>query len=137
PVIAGSRSINLEGQVEFGGKQRFAILNVEGWSAIEVRNHRFRSMQDWRVIDESEGRKPHGHPAPITPWIARGDSIEPPIDPNSLVALRDHEMVAERPSQRFPHISALNFTKQAFWGKAWDEVTMRSRGLFVDTDDGH
>jgi hypothetical protein len=33
-----------------------------------------------------------------------------------------------------PHISSLNFTKEAFWTAAWDRMTTHARGLFVDDE---
>lgn len=35
--------------------------------------------------------------------------------------------------KRFGNISSFNFTKKAFYGQHWDELTVRARGLFVDT----
>ena len=44
--------------------------------------------------------------------------------------LRDSEYIREK---RFGDISSFNFTRTAFYSGHWDEVTVKARGLFIDT----
>lgn len=136
PVIAGARSINLEGQVEFGGHMRFAVLDEAGWTPVEVRNTVHKTMQEFRMQDIADGRQSYGHVAPLTPWAGDGVVDAVPIDPEKLASFRTNPLVYEAVSETLPHVSALNFTKQAFYDKLWNDVTIHTRGLFVDTTDG-
>lgn len=137
PVRAGQRSFNLEGQVEFGGHLRALTLDAAGLHAHEIPNPVFLPVAQ-RLAQESEGRRrgqirpPHGLPLP--PWAADPAAPEARIDPDLLAALRRHPLIRERRSKTLPHVSSLNFTKEAFWTAAWDRMTTHARGLFVDDD---
>lgn len=133
PVVDGL-SINLEGQVEFGGHMRFAVLDAAGWHPIEIRSRNYRTMQEARMIDEALGRQIHGDSAPIAPWARQGLPLVP-VSEATFDGLRAHQMVNESPSETIEGVSAFNFSKEAFWGKAWDEMTTHARGLFIDTTD--
>jgi predicted kinase len=137
PVITSPEglSINLEGQVEFGGNMRFAVLSSDGWTPIEVRSTRYRTMVEARMIDEADERQPHGDAAPLTPWMREGRNTLDPIRPETKAAFDDHGMIAVHQSPSMPHVSSVNFTKQAFWSKGWDAFTTVARGLFVDNVD--
>lgn len=136
PIHAASRSINLEGQVEFGGHLRFAILDSNGWTFTAIRNNVHRSMQEFQMLDKDEGRvKAIEGGAPIAPWAKDGACQPLSIDEDRFEAIRNDAMIHENPSQALEHVSALNFSKQAFWGKHWNAITTRTRGLFVDVID--
>lgn len=47
--------------------------------------------------------------------------------------LRGSKYIRER---RFGDISSFNFTKEAFYGGHWNELTMKARGLFINTRTG-
>ncbi len=50
-----------------------------------------------------------------------------------LRLFQDHEHVDVK---KLPNnIAAVNFTKQAFYKGAWDDITVKARGLFVDIND--
>lgn len=132
PVIAADRSINLEGQIEFGGHLRTATLSADGWSAGCTRNTIHRTMQEFHMQDVTEGRKSYAGGAPIAPWAKDGVSAAVPFDADRFAAVRSDPMIFESPSESMPHVSAFNFSKQAFWGKHWNAVTTRTRGLFVN-----
>ena len=137
PVRAGQRSFNLEGQVEFGGHLRALVLDEAGLHAHEIPNPVFLPVAE-RIAQEQAGRgrrqirPPHGLPLP--PWAADPAAPEARIDPDLLAALRRHPLIRERRSKERPHISSLNFTKEAFWTAAWDRLTTHARGLFVDDE---
>ena len=129
-------SFNLEGQVEFGGHMRFAVLDDSGWSTVDVRSREFRTMVEARLIDDAEERQTHGDSAPLAPWAREGRATLEPIAAETLAAFEDHAMIASFPSTTLPHVSSVNFTKAAFHSKGWDAWTTVARGLFVDTVDG-
>lgn len=133
PVIAAERSINLEGQVEFGGHLRCAVLDESGWSSETIRNHVHNTMQEFRMNDISDDRQGHGGSAPLAPWTSKGQTGLRRITDERLGLLRADPMVFESVSESRPHVSAFNFSKQAFWGKHWNAVTTHTRGLFLDT----
>lgn len=133
PVIDGL-SINLEGQVEFGGHMRMATLDADGWHVHEIRSRNYRTMQEARMIDEALGRQIHGDAAPIAPWARQGLPLVP-VSEETFDGLRAHPMVNEARSETIEGVSAFNFSKEAFWSKAWDEMTTHARGLFIDTTD--
>lgn len=137
PVITSEEglSINLEGQVEFGGHMRFAVLSSEGWTPIEIRSTCFRSMVEARLIDIADKGEAHGDSAPLAPWMADGVRPLAPLSAETMAAFDDHAMIAVRPSESMPHVSSVNFTKQAFYTKGWDAYTTVARGLFIDNID--
>lgn len=145
PTHAAPYSFNLEGQVEFGGHLRFAILDDAGWETVDIRSTKFRTMQEERAIADGYKRQPFGNEAPITPWAARGLSLSEilfsvapgvvPLSHSALDALSNHGMIKVNPSEAKPHISSINFTKSAFYSKSWDAYTTIARGLFIDNID--
>ena len=128
-------SFNLEGQVEFGGHMRFAVLDSEGWHTVQIRPKEFRTMQQEAAINRAKGRKAFEDQAPITPWIARGDDALVPLSAETKAAFQDHAMIGETVSETIPTVSSWNFTKSAFYTQNWDRYTSVARGLFVDNVD--
>ena len=82
--------------------------------------------------DQADGRTSYVG-VPIAPWVADGSSEQRVISPERLEAIRSDAMVHERVSDSLPYISAFNFSKSAFYGKHWNEMTTHTRGLFIDT----
>lgn len=139
PVLAAeagsAKSFNLEGQVEFGGHMRLAVLDHEGWHTIQIRSREFRTMQQARAIDNAAGRKTFDDQAPITPWAARGDDDLTPLSDEMLEQFQNHRMVVVNQQDSMPHVSSIGFTKSAFYSKTWDQFTTVARGLFIDNID--
>ena len=133
PIVSG-RALVLEGQVEFGGHMRFAVLSNTGWEGIAVRPRRFRPMHRDQQINIAEGRQMFEKKIPIAPWILRGEDQEVPVPQEEIAAFESHPLVYARRSEVLPHVSAFNFTKQAFFDGAWDSVNMKARGFFVSDD---
>ena len=48
-----------------------------------------------------------------------------------LEALRQSPYIKEKKLDN--HISSFNFTRKAFWGKHWSNISIKARGLFIDT----
>ena len=132
PVQAAPLSFNLEGQVEFGGHMRFAILDQSGWSTIQIRPKEFRTMVEAYEIDQAYGRKTFADSVPMTPWAKRGEVAPVPLSADTLAAFDNHRMVMVTPQTSMPHVSSIGFTKSAFYSKTWDDYTTIARGLFID-----
>lgn len=98
---------DLEGRIEFGGFLRAVQLDSDGIHPVEIRNEVYR-------IPEK----------PI-----HNISSELPIK-DVINNLRNNQYIQEK---KFENISSFNFTRDAFFDKAWDDQTMRARGLFIDT----
>lgn len=137
PTRAAAYAFNLEGQVEFGGHLRMAVLDDTGWTTVDIRNDADRrTMQEAHILDLAEGRRGFTRDAPIAPWASEGRIAPRPFAQTTLDAFTRHALVAERMSDSMPHVKAINFTRTAFHTKAWDAVNSHARGLFVDDVDG-
>lgn len=128
-------SFNLEGQVEFGGHMRFAILDSEGWHTVQIRSKEYRTMQQAYAIDRAANRKSFDDQPPMTPWVLRGEDSLEPLSAETLGAFDNHGMVNVTVQESMPHISSIGFTKSAFYSKTWDDYTTIARGLFIDNVD--
>lgn len=139
PILAAengsSKSFNLEGQVEFGGHMRFAILSNEGWETLEIRSRKFRTMPEERAISIAAGRKEFEHSMPMTAWAKEGRLKLEPLSDKVVAAFENHDMVNVKTQESMPHISSVSFSKSAFYSKNWDEYTTIARGLFIDNQD--
>lgn len=111
PTYAAERSFNLEGRIEYGGDLRVVQLDENGFSVVELQN------PDFNVKDMA--KKVYRAP----------QSVE-----EMLQNMRDHRMVKE--TKVTDTIASFNFTNQAFQKKKWDEMTVRARGLFINTANG-
>lgn len=162
PALAASHSVNLEDRVEFGGNLRLATLGVDGWSAFERPNKVFASWrqrfstkapagadgrkgkkEERMKADQGEGEGPARDEgfsfdvrAPIPGWITEADSAAAALTPATIASMRAHAGVMEKCMPDRPHISSLNFTRDVFFDKKWDEVVVKARGLFYNTQTG-
>ncbi len=130
PTRAAERSFNLEGKVEFGGDLRVVVLDGMGWHERAIRNPVFRPIQ--KVVAAGKLRHAKSHPQ----WVTADMADAPAEGAEMLPVLRAHPLIYERPSSSVPHISAFNFTREAFFDAAWDETNVRARGLFLDNETG-
>lgn len=133
PVRATSRSFNLEDSVEHGGNLRTCTLDGGGWSVARYRNGVFRSMRERLPLERKVGEARTRERTVIPGWMFKG-ARETLISEGTLEAMRGHKGVKERGSELFPHVSSLNFTKQVFFDRSWDDVVVKARGLFFDTE---
>ncbi|MFK8002767.1 MAG: RNA ligase [Polyangiales bacterium] len=125
PVAESARSFNLEEHVENGGHLRALRLDDAGFHPLRVRNDKIWPAKERLAFGIL--RDTHRiYPA----WTGETDAI----DAELLASLKAHDLVHERESQSQPHISAFNFSRDAFFDKKWDDMTVRARGLFVDTE---
>ena len=107
PVMVNDRVFNLEGQVEYGGCLRCVQVDGEGIHTVEVRNDVYR-LPEFGIQQEEQV-----------------SSVE-----ETVAALRQNRYVLEK---KFGNLSSFNYSDQAFYDRAWDEQTVRARGLYIDT----
>lgn len=124
-VIATPQSINLEDKVDKGGALRAAILDEKGWTPVEIPNEEFVEFRLRR-----QKKQPEWAPA----WMSQPKNTKMPDD--VLKTMREHSGVQESISRSMEHIASLNFTRNVFFDKSWDEVSIKARGLFFDRDTG-
>ncbi|MSS07085.1 AAA family ATPase [Clostridium sp. WB02_MRS01] len=110
PVKINKQVYNLEGQVEFGGHLRCVQVDINGIYTYEIKNDIYK-----------------------TPEIQKEQPVVSSTIADTIIALRANKYVAEK---KFGNISSFNFTNKAFYDKAWDEQTTKSRGLYLDTMKG-
>lgn len=116
-IQARPRSFNLEDQVEFGGRLRFATLSQQGWKTGSVRN----KVYHLEGASKIERKKIN--------WTHKGVTLSDQAKQN----LVNHIGVKQRVQDTAPHIASFNFTKDVFFKSAWDDVVVKARGFFVNT----
>lgn len=105
PIRVNDRVFNLEGKVEFGGELRCVQVDKNGIHTYMVQNTVFKV--------ENENQVPHGNN------VAQ-----------AITELRSNPYIQEK---TYGDISSFNFTRKAFYDRAWDEQTVKARGLYIDT----
>lgn len=110
PVQVNDRVFNLEGRVEFGGELRCVQIDKDGIHTIEVHNNVFK-----------------------TPELQREQTVTSSSVADTIISLRSNKYIQEK---KFGNISSFNFTSKAFYDKAWDDQTIKARGLYIDTMKG-
>ena len=101
----------------FGGELRIVELSNEGFKTIEIKNNIF----DPELKNKQELKK-----------VLTGESA---LNQNNVLqVLRKNKLIVEKPMG--DDISSFNFSRRAFQDREWNSVTVRARGLFVDTTDG-
>lgn len=111
PIRVNDKVFNLEGEVEFGGCLRIATLSENGWSTEEIKNDDFHA--DYGELN-----------IPIP-----NDDI-----PRAIEALRSTRLIKENKMGKDGHISSFNFSREAFCDNKWTDATIKSRGLFINTE---
>jgi hypothetical protein len=133
-VRATDRSFNLEDSVEHGGNLRVATLGPRGWTTGSYRNPVFRPFRERLALEskitQSRLKQRRSYPE----WTLKEKATDMQIDEATLEAMRAHKGVKERTSERYPHVASLNFTRKVFYDRSWDDVVVKARGLFFDTD---
>lgn len=104
PVQVNSRVFNLEGRVEFGGDLRCVQVLEDGMhNIVEVKNDVYKEPEVITSVADSVG--------------------------DLIIALRSSNNIMEK---KYGNISSFNFTKTAFYDAAWDEMTTKARGLYIN-----
>ena len=111
PIKSADRCYNLEGQVEFGGYLRAIQITPGGIETFEIKNDVFKQPEEICSDVMDSGKKD--------------------MDVYQIVSeMRNSKHVFER---KFGRVSSFNFTKDAFNKDVWNDITVRARGLFIDT----
>ena len=111
PIQSSDRTYNLEGDIEFGGDLRVVQITKDNIATINIKNNVFKD------------------PTEIAQDVVNINNIDTPV--YELVdQMRNSKNIYEK---QFGRISSFNFTKQAFEKKAWDDLTNKARGLYIDT----
>lgn len=111
PLKADDRVFNLEGQVEHGGFLRCLQISHDGIHPVEIENRIYKSP-------EEEKRQQALAESPMA---------------DVITALRHNKYIMEK---KYDSISSFNYTDEAFHDKAWDNQTIKARGLYLDTVKG-
>ena len=134
PIRATSLSFNLEDQVEFGGNLRTCTLTRDGWTTKAYKNKVFRPLAARLAMETINN--PADNRVKVRKrypdWITKQEPSQKYFDAGLLQQMKEHPGVMERTSAAFPHVFSLNFTRNVFFDKAWDDVVVKARGLFLD-----
>ncbi len=106
PLEVNEHCFNLDGAVEMGGALRVLELDVAGFKDISP-----------------------DKPAQAVTKKAAKAACDTSVGA-LLQSLRSNSYIKEKP---FGNISSFNFTRDAFYNKAWDSITCKARGLYIDT----
>lgn len=136
PIRATSLSFNLEDSVEFGGALRTCTLSKDGWSTKAYKNWVFRPLAARLALETI--RNPSDNRIKIRKrypeWITKQEPSQTFFDPHLLDQMKNHEGVMEKSNDAYPHVVSLNFTRNVFFDKSWDDVVVKARGLFLDSE---
>ena len=105
-INVNPRVYDLDGQVEFGGCLRCVDIVPSGSMTYEIKNNVFRE--------------------PEKSVRSMSNNVS-----DALIELRHNKYITEK---QFRNISSFNFSPTAFQKNIWDEQTIKSRGLFLDTE---
>lgn len=103
-------SISLEGEVEFGGYLKYAELSDNGFIINKIKNNKFETLE--KVAEDTETR----------------DGFNTPNE--TINAMSRNRMI--RCKNLDNNIASINFTESCFNKKAWNDLTVKARGLFVN-----
>lgn len=135
-IRANSLSFNLEDSVEHGGCLRTCTLSSEGWTTQEYRNRVFRPLAARIALEHIKNPSDNRAKARkrYPEWITKQEPSQTVFDPDLLAQMKEHSGVNQKFSSSFPHIFSLNFSRNVFFDKAWDDVVVKARGLFLDDE---
>lgn len=110
-IFVNQHAYNLNGGVEFGGVLR--AITFSGKYTIlehEITNTVYRIPED---ISKTEDEVANSDIASVIEYMRASKYIQ---------------------EKKFGNISSFNFTRDAFESKAWDGITTKARGLYIDTE---
>ena len=113
PIKEGKRTFNLCDDVEWGGNLRALTLTNTG-NTFKTEEHYIKNTV-------------FSLPTNIT---MEAKEVENKELKDVVEVMRTSKYVEEK---KFGDISSFNFTRQAFEKRVWDGITVKARGLFVDT----
>ena len=105
-------SFNLEGKVEFGENLKVLQLNHDQEPIVlKIKNNVFGKLEEINEFKECRTK----------------------INNNLSILEQLQNSIDIKENKLENNISSFNFTRKAFYNKKWNELTCKSRGLFVDT----
>ena len=108
PVRANDNCFNLEGRVEFGGNLRVVTLDEAGFKTFEIKNDiyyvKVKGFEDTKMY----------------------------AAPGFLKMLREEAGIIEY--AQGDGVSSFTFDRQTFRKKRWNDITVKARGLFINTN---
>ena len=110
-VLNDGMTYNLEGHIEHGGSLRILTIDKDGEKVLQIKNNVYSDR------------------------FATEEKIEPEIDGIDLLKKMIKSPLISVKSLKNDVIS-LNFTREAFYDKKWNELTCKARGLFVNKKNG-
>lgn len=113
------RSFNLEGKVEFGEDLRVVTLDANGFETRYITNNVI--APDQNIIKDEHNT--------CNIQCEKSSSGVPDL----ITKLRGSKYITEK---KYGNISSFNFTRDAFYKKEWNDMTIKARGLFIDTQNG-
>ena len=109
-------SINLEGQVEFGGELMYLVITKDSREIKTIKND---------VYDKDYFLKARLNYKRDTTDLTENEEV------NNLIISR-----LVKVKECNPNLLSLNFGENVFRKKIWNDVTIKARGLFVDKESG-
>ena len=110
PVEVNEHCFNLDGAVEMGGQLRVLELSEDGFAAVCIGNA-------LECLPGTKGAK------------SSSRSSKPANVSQLLASFAGNPYIREK---SFGVISSFNFTHEAFYNKAWDDITCKARGLYIN-----
>ena len=107
-------SFSLEGEVEFGGYLKYVEIQKDMIFKGEIKNNKFKMEKE--LSETEEVRKGISTPNEVINAMSRNRMIKCKHLDNNVVSL--------------------NFTENCFKKKAWNDLTVKARGLFVNKETG-
>lgn len=105
PMKVNNIIYNLEGQVEFGGCLRVLTIDNKGIHCDYIKNNKTKEIENYSV-----------------------DTVE-----NFIDSCRKYpKFIIEKKVS--DNISSFNFSRQAFFDGVWNSLTMKARGMFINTN---
>lgn len=117
-MLVGGHSFNLCGNPEMNGTIRWLNVSKQSDNTLE-----FTYGEDKTNFFDQES---------FVREFAERNELYNAKNEQYIDAFRKCKFVRERQT-KMTHISNFNFTRDAFFKKNWDGITMRARGLFVNT----
>lgn len=109
-------SINLEGQVEFGGELMYLVITKDGREIKTIKNEVYD--KDFFIKERLNYKKDRTD-------LTKNEEV------NNLIISR-----LVKVKECNPNLLSLNFGENVFRKKIWNDVTIKARGLFVDKESG-
>lgn len=106
--------ISLEGEVEFGGHLKYVELSEDNLNVRYIKNNKYISFE--KVQEQQKERK----------GLKTKDELVNKISRSTFVKCKSLKN----------NVVSLNFTSNCFNKKAWNDLTVKARGLFVDKESG-